>query len=153
MYPIYSIYRRYRKLVLSSHNLRWQKFCGDDEASKRMRVLLFGFTLTAWGSLLTPWDIKEFGLPYADFVVDDDKLQIPRTDSTQDTVEECFVIFFSFHKNCEQLSVIIYHLMDYPSWISCSSFKTSSVLLFGPECTVEEKPWFKNSSGPIVTAR
>ena len=61
-----------------------------------MRLLLFGFTLTAWGSLLTPWDIKEFGLPYADFVVDDDKLQIPRTDSTQDTVEECFVIFFSF---------------------------------------------------------
>ena len=57
-----------------------------------MKIILFGFTLTAWGSLLTPWDIKEFGLPYADFIGDDDKLQIPKTESVQDTVEERFVL-------------------------------------------------------------
>ena len=56
-----------------------------------MKVILAGLALTALGSLLTPWDTKEFGLPYADFVVDDDKLQIPRSESAQDIVEECFV--------------------------------------------------------------
>ena len=56
-----------------------------------MKVILASLALTALGSLLTPWDTKEFGLPYDDFVVDDNKLQIPRSETAQDIVEECFV--------------------------------------------------------------
>ena len=57
-----------------------------------MKFVLSVLTLATFGSLLTQWNIEKLGLPDADFIVDDDRLQIPKTESDQDTVEESFAI-------------------------------------------------------------